>query len=180
MREKLIENHNSLVKKGDRVYHLGDMFWRTVPMSEAMDIVARLNGQHYYIYGNHDELFKNPSLRNRFIWCRDVENLKVEGHPNIYLHHYACEEWNGSHKGSYHLFGHVHGEKKNPVGLKFDVGVDAQNYFPISLEDVTAKMKEKAKAFQGKNWTCECGNAFHAVDTAPKLCSKCTGTMELK
>ena len=143
MREKLIENHNSVVKPGDRVYNIGDMFWRTTPMSEAMSIVSRLNGQHYYIYGNHDELFRNAFLRNKFIWCRDAENLKVEGYPNIYLHHYACKVWNGSHKGSYHLYGHTHNVLPEDGSRSCDVGVDAQNFFPISLEEVHEKMKDR-------------------------------------
>jgi len=49
--------------------------------------------------------------------------------------------WNGSHRGSYHLFGHSHGGLPSH-GLSFDVGVDCHNYSPISYDDVDKKMKK--------------------------------------
>jgi len=180
--EQIIARNNEVVKPGDRVYHLGDMFWRTSTLEKALAIRYRLAGQHFYIYGNHDELFSNKVLRDSFIWCRDTFNLKVAGHPNIWLSHYAHEDWNGSHRGSYHLFGHVHGQKPEPVGLKLDVGVDCWNYYPVSLETVTGILAEKAKATVRKFWSCnnvECKNRFNAVDDAPKICAKCGATMKL-
>jgi calcineurin-like phosphoesterase family protein len=183
MREKLIENHNKLVKPGDRVYNLGDMFWRTVSIGEALAIRHRLNGQHYYIYGNHEELFeRNKILQEQFIWCKDAFNLKVDGYPNIWLAHFAHEDWNGSHRGAYHLFGHVHGAKPNPVGLKMDVGVDIRNYAPVSFEEVTSLLGAKAKGLVYKYWSCsnaDCKHKFAAVDEDPKICAKCTSPMKL-
>jgi calcineurin-like phosphoesterase family protein len=160
MKEKLIENHNSVVKNGDLVYHLGDMFWRTTPIKEALDIRYRLNGNHYYIMGNHDELFRNQVLRESFVWVKDAENIHPQGFPNVYLHHYACRVWNGSHRGAYHLYGHSHSAlpEANPSGtmdespLCFDVGVDAQSFFPISIEDVKNKMDAKQAKWKPKKF----------------------------
>ena len=144
MREQLISRHNSVVKSGDRVYILGDMFWRTTSIEDALSIRHSLNGQLYYIRGNHEELIdKHAELRNSFIWCKDVENLKVTGYPNIWLSHYAHRTWNGSHRGAYHLYGHTHAALLEDESLSFDVGVDAQNYFPISLEYVNERMQKK-------------------------------------
>lgn len=182
MTEKLIENHNSAVKKGDLVYHLGDMFWRSLTVEQAVAIRQRLVGQHYYIYGNHCELFRHKILRDQFVWCRDVFNLKIQGLPNIWLSHYAHEDWNGSHRGSYHLFGHVHGAKPNPVGLKMDVGVDLHDYRPVSLDEIVHVLSAKAEKIITKFWSCEnkeCKNRFNAVDDAPKVCSKCGSSMKL-
>ena len=152
MRETIIANHNSLVKPGDRVYHIGDMFWRTLSVGEALTIKYRLNGEHYYIYGNHDEMFRNHAVRDSFIWCKDVENLNIKGFPNIFLCHYAMRVWNGSHRGAWHLYGHSHnqlpeitnGNKRDGDSpFSFDIGVDCWNYKPISLEQVREKMKSK-------------------------------------
>jgi calcineurin-like phosphoesterase family protein len=148
MTEKLIYNHNEVVKAGDRVYHLGDMFWRTFTLGHAIETMSRLNGQHYYIYGNHDELFKSKELRDWFIWCKDVENLKVQGYPNIWLSHYAHRVWNGSHRGAYHLYGHTHNVLPEGDYLSMDVGVDAQNFYPISLEDVDKVLKKKKESLR--------------------------------
>lgn len=183
MREQLISRHNSVVKPGDRVYILGDMFWRTTSIEDALSIRHSMNGQLYYIRGNHEELIdKHAELRNSFIWCKDVENLKITGYPNIWLSHYAHEDWNGSHNGSYHLFGHVHGQKPKPVGLKLDVGVDCWDYYPVSLEKVTEILAEKAEKTVHRFWSCnnvECKNRFNAIDRALKICSKCGTDMKL-
>jgi calcineurin-like phosphoesterase family protein len=179
MKEAFIENHNKVVKPGDRVYHLGDMFWRTTTVTEAIEIVTRLNGQHYYIYGNHDEVFrKNPPVRNMFIWCRDAENLKVDGYPHIWLSHYAHRVWNGSHRGAYHLYGHTHNALPQDGSLSFDVGVDAQKFAPISLEEVHVRMKKILEANGDGKFSCLCGNSFTDRYRANAICAKCGKVME--
>jgi calcineurin-like phosphoesterase family protein len=164
MKDKLIANHNSVVNPGDRVYHLGDMFWRTVPVREALDYRYALNGEHYFIWGNHDELIeRNKILHDSFKWCRDVENLKVDGYPSIWLSHYAHRVWNGSHRGTWHLYGHSHSQlpEVNPTGtmdespLSFDVGVDAIGYFPVSIDQVKAKMDAKQDLWKPKKFNKE-------------------------
>jgi calcineurin-like phosphoesterase family protein len=147
MTEGLIVKHNARVDKGDLVYHLGDMFWRTFPMAKAHEVMDRLNGQHYYIRGNHEELMdKHQSLRDRFVWMKNLETIHPPGtpkHPGIVLCHYAMRVWNRSHTGRYHLYGHSHGELPENESLSFDVGVDSHNYYPVSLEEVEARMQNK-------------------------------------
>ena len=151
MKEKLIENHNSVVKPGDRVFHLGDMYWHSTSTKEALDIRYRLNGEHYYILGNHEERMRDKILQSAFVWVKDTYNLNVAGYPNTFLFHYACRVWNGSHRKAWHLYGHSHNQlperTQTTCGdespFAFDVGVDAQNFFPISLEQVKAKMIKK-------------------------------------
>jgi calcineurin-like phosphoesterase family protein len=181
MREGLIERHNSVVRPGDRVIHLGDMFWRTTSLEEALAIRYRLNGQHYYILGNHEERMRDKELRESFIWVRDVENLKIKGYPHIWLSHYAHRVWHGSHRGAYHLYGHTHNNLPEDGSLSMDVGVDAQNFLPISLDAIHAYMQEKIAKFDGKRFRCtKCDNNFHADDSNPKTCAKCTAPMELR
>jgi|SRR6185437_188869 len=185
MQEALIDRHNEVVKAGDRVYHLGDMYWRSTSEEQALAIRYRLNGQHYYIYGNHDEVFhKSQRVRESFIWCKERFNLKVPGYPNIVLDHFAMETWNGSHKGAYQLFGHEHAARSMDVisGLKLEVGVDCWNYYPVSFETVTEILGRKAEATVHKFWSCnnvECKHRFNAVDKEPKICAKCGSTMKL-
>lgn len=141
MRETLISNHNAIVKPGDLVYHLGDMFWRTLTLEGALAIMDRLNGVHYYVSGNHEELMeKHEELRKRFVWVRERHKLKIKNMPHIVLDHFAGRVWDGSHNGSWQLYGHSHGGLREDDSLSFDVGVDAQKYFPIMLEQVTVRM----------------------------------------
>ena len=187
MRETLIANHNSVVKKDDFIYHLGDMFWNSLTDQECFDILARLNGRHYYILGNHEKAMnRNKALRESFGWVRDVENLQFSGYPNIFLCHYAMRVWNGSHKGAYHLYGHSHaalkeidaGKTLEESPLSFDVGVDAQNFLPISLEQVHKKMQIKEAVWKKNVYKCACGNKFIKLDKDTTTCSKCGQKME--
>ena len=49
--------------------------------------------------------------------------------------------WNASHRGSWQLFGHVHGGLNNKGQIKhspqsLDVGVDCHNFTPLSYQQV--------------------------------------------
>lgn len=144
MEETLITNHNRKVGKGDTTWHAGDMFWRTSPAWKAHQILDRLNGQHRFIWGNHDEVIEdNEILQGRFVGeIRDIARIITPGMPKIVLCHYAMRVWRGSHQGAWHLYGHSHGELPGQ-GLSFDVGVDCTNYSPLSLEEVMVRMYQK-------------------------------------
>ena len=49
---ELVRRWNSVVRPGDTVYILGDMFW--CKATEAVEILKQLNGQKILIKGNHD------------------------------------------------------------------------------------------------------------------------------
>jgi calcineurin-like phosphoesterase family protein len=144
MKEGLIERHNSKVKRGDLVYHIGDMFWRTCDIKTALEIIGRLNGQHYYVLGNHEEVMESEELRSKFVWVKERARIQPPGppkHPGIILDHYAGRVWDGSFRGSWQLYGHSHGDLPEIRGVRaFDVGVDANNYYPVSLEEATTKI----------------------------------------
>src|SRR5436309_485023 len=94
MREALIANHNQKVSKADLVYHLGDMFWRTLSHKDCLDIRHRLNGQHYYILGNHEEpMEKYDHLQRQFVWIRSLTNIYPQNGLKIVLCHYAMRVW---------------------------------------------------------------------------------------
>jgi len=50
--------------------------------------------------------------------------------------------WDRSHHGSWHLFGHSHGHVTT-VGRSLDVGVDAWDFHPVSLIEVTTALDKK-------------------------------------
>ncbi len=154
MNEQMIERHNSVVRPGDLCYFLGDVFWRSLTLDQAKTITMRLNGQKYYVNGNHEELFKNKGgLNDLFIWKKDIAKIHPANYPHIVLCHYAMRVWEGSHRGDWHLFGHSHnglpasaqGLTKEESSLSMDVGVDTHNWYPWSLEEVADQMKFKLK-----------------------------------
>jgi calcineurin-like phosphoesterase family protein len=54
MNEHIIDRWNSVVKKGDLVYHLGDVFFG--PQENYLPIHKRLRGSKRLILGNHDNV----------------------------------------------------------------------------------------------------------------------------
>ena len=147
MDEILIENWNNRIEKDDEVYHLGDV--ALCSPKKLREILARLNGKIYLIRGNHDK--SAEACRDRFEWIKDYYELEIsdpEGHKEkqlIVLFHYAMRVWQASHYGTYHLYGHSHGElPDDPNALSFDVGVDCHNYAPINYDEIKSIMKSKS------------------------------------
>lgn len=140
MNEAIIENWNSRVKRGDMIYFLGDMSWRNPDI-----YIPRLNGQIHFIKGNHDKMTDGALLKHKNIHSvNSIKDIRISG-VHITLCHYSMRTWNKSCHGSWHLFGHSHGNIQG-IGKSFDVGVDCHNYFPISFDEVDHIM-----AFQPDN-----------------------------
>ena len=103
MNKELIERWNKVVSADDVVYILGDMFWCKV--SEAIEVLNRLNGKKVLIRGNHD------SHDHRFIekFDRVYDYLEtVDGDRKVVLCHYPIPCFKNHFYGWYHLYGHVH------------------------------------------------------------------------
>jgi calcineurin-like phosphoesterase family protein len=136
MDETLIKNWNEVVSPDDEVWHLGD--FAMGDQTRVGEILSRLNGRVHLVWGNHDNRKKiDPS------WFASVQDYAevTDGVDMVVLSHYPITVWNGSHHGSYHMFGHVHGRLR-PVGRACDVGVDAWEFYPVSLSQVKWKIRE--------------------------------------
>lgn len=141
MNEVLISKWNARVKKGDRVYHLGDFALGRIDDAEV--IAKRLNGDIFLLRGNHEAIAEHPKVRDRFIWIKDYFGLRV-GDQKIQLFHYPMVTWNCSHYGSWHLHAHCHGNLKDDPNLKrLDTGVDCTSFEPISYDEVKKIMDAK-------------------------------------
>jgi calcineurin-like phosphoesterase family protein len=160
MNEVLIANWNSKIGKNDLVYHLGDFGF-----GDLINIINRLNGKIILISGSHD----------KSAWLiKDKLHEIVKGYLevnireySIILCHYAMRVWPKSHYGSWHLYGHSHGNLPNfyiqgderyscsncgsnydvATGKSFDVGVDGHNFTPWSFEEIVKEMKNKPDNF---------------------------------
>jgi len=132
MNAELIKRHNSRVKEGDLVFHLGD-FKLTNNGPNKRELVRQLNGHHVFIQGNHDknngcntpvkyivmELFKQTVLL-----IHKPEDA-IELMPIMGIKTAFC--------------GHVH-EKwkfmKTEQGLLVNVGVDQWDYYPVDAKQI--------------------------------------------
>jgi calcineurin-like phosphoesterase family protein len=146
MDEALISRWNERVAPGDTVYHLGDFCFRNLRAADVY--LSRLNGQIHLVAGNHDEetLARHASL---FASVSAIREIHERGH-RIVMCHYPMREWHGSWDRAWHLFGHVHGRLDHePHGYSLDVGADAHDFRPWSIEEVAREFEGRHNPFSG-------------------------------
>ena len=146
--QRIIDNWNKTVSNKDVIYHLGDVFF--CALNKAQRILDQLNGQKILILGNHDYSFfkKSSKLNNSFLGIYNYYEVKNLIRQGIVLSHYPFYSWNKKSYGSFHLHGHLHGNKGNeyPTGKIIDVGIDNNNLFPFSWDEIKLKLdKEEIK-----------------------------------
>ncbi|HEX8561944.1 MAG TPA: phosphoesterase [Flavobacterium sp.] len=146
MNETMITRWNEKVKPEDTVYHIGD--FSLMSSGKTRKIIQQLNGKICLIAGNHESSARDCA--SDFEWIKDYYELTVDdqdahnGKRFIVLFHYAMRVWNASHYGTWHLYGHSHGDlPDDPNSLSIDVGVDIHNFYPLSYEDVKKIMSLK-------------------------------------
>lgn len=142
MNKALVENWNRRVEVSDEVYILGDVTMKGAAL--AMAALGQLKGRKYLIRGNHDKFVDQPDFdRSLFQWVKDYHVLDCRGQRFV-LFHYPIEEWDQFFRGAYHLHGHRHGRPEVNLlardrGLRrYDVGVDANRFAPVSMEEILA------------------------------------------
>ena len=149
MDETLIQNINNTVRVNDTLWILGD-FTHRVKKPQAIEYRKKINCRYVYlITGNHDKNFTTEDGVFRAV--KSYDEIKTDYGPFI-LFHYPIEHWNKEHYGSIHLHGHIHADQSYnitnrdmaisyPTGKvfsnrKYDVGVDANDYKPVSIEEI--------------------------------------------
>ena len=152
----LIQNWNNVVGQDDTVFHLGDFAYGNSQF--VSNIIKQLNGNIILIKGNHDLRNMNPTLYNMFSDAVYQARILIDK-QTVYLNHFPflCFDHGdiNLYKDNYsiQLFGHVHSgsltssEDVNRLNILFptqyDVGVDNNNFTPISWIDVKNKIKQQ-------------------------------------
>lgn len=134
MDETMINNHNSVVGKNDTVIHAGDFTLLKHKRIIYEKYINRLNGTHVFLKGSHD--YWLPWHKSQQVWEKQI------GKHYIVVCHYAMRVWHKSHYNSFMLYGHSHGNLPTQ-GKQYDVGVDNNNFYPVSLDQVIDVMNTK-------------------------------------
>ena len=141
----IVNKWNAKVKNCDLVRIIGDVGYpkNKQDVENVIKILSILNGDKELVTGNHDTKFlKEKSFRKLFKKISLYDYAK-DGKRKVVLFHYPIEEWNGYHNGSYHLFGHVHGNEDNlkQIDRRFNVGMDVNGFVPVTLDELITKAK---------------------------------------
>lgn len=146
MNKILIDNINATVRNenNDELYILGDLSHHIKP-EETIGLISKIKcNKKYLCIGNHDKpdaikqlapnLFKDIQLAYQDICDQGAV---------FHLSHYPYLSWKHMRRSkTFMLHGHIHSnpsynlENKDKHILRFDVGVEANNYFPISSKQI--------------------------------------------
>lgn len=147
MDEHMIECWNSVVKKDDRIYHLGDVCFK---LEHLTAIMPRLNGRKVLIKGNHDQLSVNQYMRY-------FDDIRAYDRLDCYmLSHVPIHPASLGFKTPFQIHGHTHYRNVtmlNESGEKiedpryFNASVENINYTPIAFEELRNLLQVRAQSF---------------------------------
>jgi calcineurin-like phosphoesterase family protein len=151
MNADMVNKWNGVVGEDDVVFHLGDFTLHSRKHAETF--FGQLNGQIFILSNpwHHDKrwLGKQEYLSRQGYTVSELPSMVVLENsydrgiaPCIVLCHYPMYEWDRSHYGSIHLFGHSHSINRvpkqrtlfkgaPPVNISYNVGVDLNNFTPV-------------------------------------------------
>ncbi len=141
MNDTILNNVKNLVKPKDILYFLGDLSFNAKIARETLIELKTLGLEIHFVLGNHDH---NNIVKIAEEYCTSVsilKDIKIQDQL-ITLCHYAMRVWNKSHFNAWQLYGHSHGEVP-PLGKQHDVGVDNNNFKPVSYEELIELMNKR-------------------------------------
>lgn len=165
MDQEMVRNWNDHVAPGDVVWHLGDVCFKRGP--KLWERMAMLNGDKFVLKGNHDK----PADLDMVCWYNGPMTAGASGRM-FWMNHYPPDKSMDLQPpdGAIVLAGHQHnhepwqarwGHRVNEFdrtkGLArgwytspwIDVGVDAWDYRPVSLDEVVALWDQKMSELMG-------------------------------
>ena len=160
MNETLINNWNKTVPEDGIVFDLGDF---AIGGSKVWnDALSRLRGKHYLIMGNHDMKNYRESYSKYFELVTQQMYIQVDD-VSIYLNHFPFLCFGGAYREQHNVFalhGHVHLEehadgkdiervRKYSFPTQYDVGVDNNDYKPVSFWKVKQIIEKQIQEYNG-------------------------------
>jgi calcineurin-like phosphoesterase family protein len=163
MNAEIIRRWNERVYPDDDVYVLGDLTLGDV--EEGIRLITKLNGYLHIMRGNHD----TDKKVERYLELPNVIEVKYAdvlkyGKAVFWMGHYPTitANYDDDKPWAKHvvcLFGHTHQEQPfyNNNPYMYNVGMDAHNCTPITIDEIIAdirKKKEELNNEQMANRTC--------------------------
>ncbi len=151
----MIERWNAVVKPLDIVYYLGD--FGLSHKHKLREILESLNGEKILVKGNHDAHSKRAYIE-KVGFTYVVPSLFIH---DLYLCHYhrvgdtqAEERYNLRRlqldEKQWLICGHVH-DAWRINGRDFNVGVDVNDFYPVSLKQIQQEILQLEEEYARKN-----------------------------
>lgn len=144
MDDYMIERWNSVVKPGDKVYHLGDVMFGDRDYFQKM--WPKLHGQKRLIVGNHDDikyLSSGGFFSKVHMWRMFPEFGLMFSHVPLHASGLLRPTFRGckfpeEYETMLNVHGHIH-QNASPEGPYRNVSVEAINYTPVNIEELRIK-----------------------------------------
>ncbi len=131
MGEHIVEKWNSVVKKGDVTYIMGDI---TMEKSSDYYWLDRLNGIKKVVLGNHDEPQHVSELLKYVNKVAGMINYKDKEFGSIILTHCPIHPREFEYRCDFNIHGHIH-EFNVEIKLEFGSVID-RRYINVSAENI--------------------------------------------
>jgi len=129
MNAVLFANWNRTVSNEDVIFFLGDFIFGR--KTNAKKIWEALNGEKYFLHGNHDKRLGKFSEDVLTTNCR--QNITVRyREKDIVLSHFPLPDYHGDIL----LYGHVHNNGDPDVRCGFNVSIENTRYKPIHIDEI--------------------------------------------
>lgn len=150
MNADLIAKFNSKVKPTDNVYILGDLILNNNKV--GLECIKQLNGKLHIICGNHDTNVRRLAYTKckNVIEVVDAKYLKIKKQM-FFLSHFPTlcgnnDEGKPLESKIINICGHAHTTDwavDMDKGVIFHAEVDAHNGYPVTADEIIAKIKER-------------------------------------
>jgi calcineurin-like phosphoesterase family protein len=146
MNREIVRRWNDVVDKDDLVYHVGDFAFKGILNGRRFEKI--LNGDIVHIQGNHD---LNNGIKTYITKC-----MMFFGGKDVFVQHHPpeiipiCD---------FVLCGHIHEKwkfkllKKHPNIPIINIGVDVNQFVPVSTNSVLKQYSEIKGKYCRKNLT---------------------------
>lgn len=113
-------------------------------VQSANELIAKIRCKNLILVaGNHDKKNYDKSLFKEIHNLTEIHVGANGKNYSITLCHFPMMSWYKSRHGSIHLHGHIHSkgdeynqQMKEENIRRYDVGVDANNFYPVSLKEI--------------------------------------------
>ena len=149
MNAEIVKRWNERVLPDDDVYILGDLTLGDI--EEGIRLISKLNGYIHIVKGNHDtntkiERYKELPNVISIDYALEFKYKKayfwLSHYPTITANYDDDKPWA---KHLINLFGHTHQEQPfyNNNLYMYNVGMDAHNCIPITIDEIIADIRKK-------------------------------------
>lgn len=141
----IINNINEIVTPQDFLYFLGDISWYNP--EKTVELLKQINCRNLFAFkGNHDRCLKDGRVKKMFQGIYDIKQINDNDRPVI-LCHFPIMMYPGQHRGTIHLYGHVHNTKEETDYQEFVCQLDerikkrdSNRYNPVTAYNVGAML----------------------------------------